>query len=100
MKQTAAIVEKHPLESTWLSVDWNDVIAALGNPTISDSSWVDATSLGLSFSNNVVIDGVAKARVSGGDDGTIGYVENRVTFSDSSLLVFTITLNIADKVPD
>lgn len=89
---------KHPWERKSISVDWAGFLSA-ASTTISSSQWVDvhqATTVVLS--SQTVSGTKTLAIVSGGADGDVAYIENRVTFADSTQEVFPILVKVVGQV--
>jgi hypothetical protein len=91
------IFKKHPWAISRILVDWSGYLADLGT-TVSISTWVVASGT-VTLSGDTIQNGVASVLITGGTDNTKHYVENRVTFADGSSSVFTVVVDVSDRVP-
>lgn len=94
------LTSKHPDAEPWFIIDWTDYIFSIGSPSIVTSVWTEVSSTGLTIEDDAVVDLKTRARIVGGTDGEKHYLENKVTFSDSSSDVASFIINVADGVPD
>ena len=98
MKQQTALEQKRPGASVVLRADWTDYLASIGDPSVVSSVWT-ATPSCLTFDDDGITAGVARATVSGGADGTTYLVENWITVVGTAVdptEPFVITLVVGD----
>lgn len=94
------LTSKHPDATPWFIVDWADYISSIGAASISTSVWTEVSTTGLTIENDAIDEFKTRARIIGGTDGAKHYLENKVTFSDSSSDIVSFTVVVADGVPD
>jgi len=91
------VEEKHPVEKIRLPLDWTDFA---DGATITNSEWIVANvESGVTLSGEQVDGLVTSVLVSDGIVGQNAFVENRVTYNDGRLAVYTFCLPICTKVP-
>lgn len=103
MKHDVARFEKHVNEdAAVLAVPWANYLSQTGL-TISTSSWTNQTPGGgsVTLSNDGLAESstVTFVMLDGGVDGGREYLENRVVFSDGSDAVYTVIIDVVDKIP-
>lgn len=89
---SVAIFQKDPAEKANFSIDYSDLLAEIGGPTIVDSTWI--ATAGLTVASSTFTTTETTIRTEAGTDGQDYEAVNHVTLSDGQELEKAITIQV------